>query len=132
MITSTDLVQEYQRIVTEPIKGDVEESVALLHRTDWVKIMIVRNLQTPEICSIEVELSLPPCIIEPSINDTDAHDIIAHKFIEDTISHLEYLLKLGDAGLTLGILSEEGIWCASLEVQTCPDESFFETLMPPS
>jgi hypothetical protein len=132
MITPTDLIQKYQRIVTEPIKGEVEESVAFLHRTDWVKIMIVRNLQTPKICSIEVEISLPPCIIEPSINNTNAHNIIAHKFIEDTISHLEYLLKLEEAGLTLGILSEEGIWCASLEVRACPDESLFETLMPPS
>jgi hypothetical protein len=131
MITSTELLQQYQRVVAEPIKDDSEEHFALLHRTDWVKIMIVRNAQSLERCFIEVEISLPPCIIEPFRNDPDSHQDAAREFIENIISHLEYLLRLEEAGLALGILSAEGIWSASLEVMDCPDEKFFQALMPP-
>ncbi|MDH4212978.1 MAG: hypothetical protein OEV85_03575 [Candidatus Thorarchaeota archaeon] len=131
MITSTELLQRYRRIVSEPIKGDLDESIALLYKTDWVKIMIVRDAQSSEPCSIEIEITLPPCIIEPSTDDADSQKEIARKFIEDTISHLEYLLRLEEAGLILGIISTEGIWCASLFVCNSPDETFFEVLIPP-
>jgi len=132
MITTTELLEQYLLIVAEPVHGESEESVSLLHRTDWVKIMIVRNAQSSESCSIEVEITLPPCIIEPLKNDVDSHNRTARQFIEDTISHFEYLLRLEDAGLALGILSAEGIWSASLEVGSCPAEEFFEALIPPS
>jgi len=131
MMTPTELLRKYQRIATESIKGDLEESVTMLCKTDWVKIMIVRDAQSPDTCSIEVEISLPPCTIEPSTNGADTPNGLARKFIEDTISHLEYLLRLEKAGLILGILSVEGIWSASLEVLNCPNEELFEVLIPP-
>jgi hypothetical protein len=131
MITSTELLRQYQRILAEPIKDDSEESVSLLFHTDWVKIMIIRDPQSPRASSIEVEISLPPCIIELSLNDVDTHPETARKFVKDTISHLEYLLRLEEAGLALGILSAEGIWSASMEVLDCPDEIIFKSLIPP-
>ncbi|MFW9958326.1 MAG: hypothetical protein ACFFCT_09645 [Candidatus Odinarchaeota archaeon] len=131
MITSTELLQRYRGIISEPIKGDLDESITLLYKTDWVKIMIVRDAQSSEPCSIEIEITLPPCIIEPSTDDADSQKGVARKFIEDTISHLEYLLRLEEAGLILGIISVEGIWSASLLVCNSPDETFFEVLIPP-
>jgi hypothetical protein len=115
----------------EPIENESEESVSLLCRTDWVKIMIIRDPEMPEVSSVEIEISLPPCIIEPVRKDVDVGDQTARKFIGDTIAHFEYLLRLEDAGLVLGILSAEGIWSAVVEVRNCPDESFFEILLPP-
>jgi len=93
--------------------------------------MIVRDAQSPDACSIEVEISLPPCFIEPPTNGVNTPNGVARKFIGDTISHLEYLLRLEKAGLILGIMSAEGIWSAFLEVQDCPDEDLFEVLIPP-
>jgi hypothetical protein len=131
MITSMQLLQQYRQIVEEPLEDESEESVSLLFRTDWVKIMIIRNPQSPESPSIEVEISLPPCTIEPIRNDDTSCDENARKFIEDTIAHFVYLLRLQEAGLALGILSTEGIWSACIDVRDCPDESFFESLIPP-
>jgi hypothetical protein len=131
MMTPTELLQQYQRIVAEPINRDLEESVTILCKTDWVKIMIIRDAQLPETCYLEVEISLPPCVIELAANNEDAQTGLARKFIEDTISHLEYLIKLEEAGLILGILSAEGIWSASLVIRECPDEKIFEVLIPP-
>ena len=132
MITSTKLLQRYRRIVSEPIKGNLDESIALLYKTDWVKIMIIRDAQSTEPCSIEIEITLPPCIIEPSTDSVDSQKGVACKLIADTISHLEYLLRLEKVGLILGIIPAEGIWSASLLVCKSLDETFFEVLIPPS
>lgn len=132
MMTATKLLQQFQRMIAAPIRDDFGESVSLLHTTDWVKIMVVRDPQSPEVCFIEVEISLPPCIIDPSTNRSDFHNGAAREYIQDTISHLEYLLRLDEAGLLIGILSAEGIWSASLAVREHPDERLFETLIPPS
>jgi hypothetical protein len=118
--------------MAELIKNGNDESVSILYGTDWVKIMVVRDPESPEICFIEVEISLPPCTIDPSTCTEALHDGTARKFIEDTISHLEYLLRLEEAGLVIGILSAEGIWSASLTAQENPDVKMFEVLIPPS
>ena len=131
MLTPTRLLHLYRRAMAEPIKSGADESVSVLHSTDWVKIMVVRDQESPEICIIEVEISLPPCTIDPSTCTEALHNGTARKFIEDTISHLEYLLRLEEAGLVIGILSVEGIWSASLMAQENPDERLFEVLIPP-
>ncbi len=118
--------------MAEPVKNSNDESVSVLYSTEWVKIMIVRDQQSPEICFIEVEISLPPCTIDPSTCTEALHNSTAREFIEDTISHLKYLLRLEEAGLLIGILSAEGIWSASLAVREHPDERLFEALIPPS
>ena len=132
MLTPTKLLQLYRRAIAEPIKSGIDESVSVLYSTDWVKIMVVRDQESPEICFIEVEISLPPCTIDPSTNTAAHQNGTAREFIEDTISHLKYLLRLESAGLVIGILSAEGIWSASLRAQENPDERLFEALIPPS
>ncbi len=132
MLTPTKLLHQYQRAMAEPVKNGNDESVSILYSTDWVKIMVVRDRESPETCFIEVEISLPPCTIDPSTDVESLHNGTARKFIEDTISHLRYLLRLEEAGLLIGILSAEGIWSASLAVREHPDERLFEALIPPS
>jgi len=131
MLTPTKLLQQYRRAMKKPIKSDADESVSILYSTDWVKIMVVRDQQSPEICFIEVEISLPPCTIDPSVDTESLHNGTARRFIEGTISHLGYLLRLEEAGFVIGIVSAEGIWSASLAVQEHPDERLFEALIPP-
>ena len=132
MLTPTRLLRLYRQAMAEPIKTGIDESVSVLYSTDWVKIMVVRDPESPESCFIEVEISLPPCTIDPSTCTEALHNGTARKFIEDTISHLKYLLRLEEEGFVIGILSAEGIWSALLTAQENPDERLFEVLIPPS
>jgi hypothetical protein len=128
----SSLQQRYQQIMEEPMKDSVNESVSLLFNNDWVRIMIIRDSQSADVCSIEVEVSVPSCMIDPSSIESESQQELAITFIEQTISHLEYLLKLRELGFLLGILSTDCVWSATLEVHECPDRGFFQMLMPPS
>jgi hypothetical protein len=128
----SNLQHRYQQIMEEPLKDDIVESVSLLFCNDWVRIMIIRNSQLPDVCSIEVELSMPSCVIDPSPAESESQQELAVSFIEQMISHLEYLLMLEESGFLLGILSTECVWSASMDIQECPGRSFFEMLVPPS
>jgi hypothetical protein len=131
MPVSANLLRKYQQIIAEPLRNDLDETVSLLCSTDWVRILIVRDSQGADVCSIEVEVSMPPCIIDPSSAESNQQQAPATRVIKQTISHLEYLLKLKDSGFLLGILSTECIWSASLEVHDCPDAGLFKVLIPP-
>jgi hypothetical protein len=128
----SNLQQRYQQIMEEPLKDDAVESVSLLFCNDWVRIMIIRDSQLADVCSIEVELSMPSCVIDPSPTESESQQELAVSFIEKMMSHLEYLLMLRESGFLLGILSTECVWSASLHIQERPDCSFFEMIIPPS
>lgn len=128
----SDLQQRYQQIMEAPLKNGVVESVSLLFCSDWVRIMIIRDSQLADVCSMEVELSMPSCVIDPSPTESESQQELAVSFIEQMISHLEYLLKLKQSGFLLCILSADCVWSASMDIQECPNRSFFEMLIPPS
>ncbi|MGD9395267.1 MAG: hypothetical protein PVJ05_02445 [Candidatus Thorarchaeota archaeon] len=111
--------------MTEPPPDDSEESVIVLCQNDWVRILTVQDSETPSSRRIEVEVSLPSQIESESGKD-------AKNFLQNLIRHLEYLLQLDDEGLTLGVMSRDGLWTASLEVEELPSDSLFKALIPPS
>jgi hypothetical protein len=129
----TELVDRFQEIVKNPL-NDSDEVVQLLCETNWVRILVVRNAESPEVASIEVEMALPECVIEPPVCGSEAkvEDAGARSFVERTIDHLRYLLNLEKAGLSLGVVSKEGIWSAYTIVKKNPLASFFKSLIPPS
>lgn len=134
MPIASELLQLYNEIISGPVVSDTcisGECVSMLYETSWIKVMIVRYQVAPDICSIEVEFSFPDCVIEvvfPSLAPTQEQ---AQKYIGSTVEHLKYLLKLKDAGFSLGILSTEGIWSAVLRIKGNPDVKLFEDLLPP-
>ncbi len=65
------------------------------------------------------------------MKDLNTHSRAARKFIEDTISHPEYLHRLEEAGFALCILFPEGIWCTSIRSHDGPDAKLLEVLIPP-
>ncbi len=83
-------------------------------------------------CFIEVEISFPDCVIEVVFPSPISAQEQAHEYIESTVDPLKYLLKLKEAGFSLGILSLEGIWSAVLQIKGNPDVKLFEDLLPPS
>jgi hypothetical protein len=134
MTISSELLHRYNEIISGPVISSTctsGECVSMLYETPWVRVMIVRYQVAPTINSIEIELSLPHHVIELAFPSTKALQEQAHKYIDCTIDHLNYLLKLQSAGFSLGILSTEGIWSAVLKVKELPDLNLFETLVPP-
>jgi hypothetical protein len=131
MPMSIDLLRKYQQIAAVSIDDQVEEVVSPLLSTEWVRILIVRDSQYPEVCSIEIEISPPHCIIDPSTTEITKKQDLALNFVGETMRHLEYLLRLKDLGFLLGVFSIEGMWSASFQVRECLDEAFFSALIPP-
>ena len=134
MLTASDLLQRYNDIISGPVSSDTcisGECVSMLLETSWVKMMVVRYQVAPNIYTIEIEVSLPRCVIEPAFPSTTDGKEQARKFIDSNLDHLKYLLRLQETGFSLGILSSEGIWSAVLKINENPDEKLFEILLPP-
>ncbi|TFH07032.1 MAG: hypothetical protein E4H14_09415, partial [Candidatus Thorarchaeota archaeon] len=111
MVMASDLLQRYHDITSGPVVSDTcisGECVSKLLETSWVKIMVIRYQVAPNINTIEIEVSLPNCIIEPTCPSTTTEQDEARKFIDDNVNHLNYLLGLQKVGFSLGILSTEG------------------------
>ena len=134
MIIASKLLQLYNEIISGPIVSDTcisGECVSKLYETSWVKVMVVRYQVAPDICSIEVEISFPDCVIEVVFPSPAPAQEQAQKYIGNTVDHMNYLLKLRNTGFSLGILSLEGIWSAVLQIKGTPDVELFESLLPP-
>jgi len=125
MLTFSELKSKCQQAMTLPPPDESEESVSVLCQNDWVRILTVRDSETLALWRIEVEVSLPSQIESESGKD-------AKNFLQNLIRHLEYLLQLDDKGLTLGVMSRDGLWTASLEIEDLPSDSLFKALIPPS
>jgi hypothetical protein len=125
MPTFSDLKSKCQKAITRQPPTDSEESVSVLCQNDWVRILTVYDSETLEGWRIEVEVSLP------SQRDPQSGEGVK-KFIRSLIRHLEYLLRLQEAGLTLGVISRDGLWTAYLELDNFPPDSLFNLLIPPS
>jgi len=134
MLMALELLQRYNEILSGPVASDAcisGECVSMLCETSWVKMMVVRYEVAPEICSIEIEFSLPNRVIEIDFPSTAATQEQAREYVENTIDHLKYLIKLQEVGFSLGILAPEGIWSAVIKIKENPDEKLFEDLLPP-
>ena len=134
MSIASKLLQRYNEIISGPVDSDTcisGECVSMLYETSWIKVMVVRYQVAPDTCSIEVEFSFPDCVIEVVFPSPAPAQEQAQKYIESTVDHMKYLIKLKDAGFSLGILSLEGIWSAVIRIKENPDVKLFESLLPP-
>ena len=134
MSQAADLLQMYNTIISEPAESEScvsGECVSKLLETSWVKILVIRYEMAPKICTIEIEVSPPNCFIEPTYPPPKQMKEQAHGYVERTIEHLNYLLRLQDAGFSLGVISTEGIWSAILKIKRTPDQDLFQTILPP-
>jgi hypothetical protein len=125
MLTFSELKSKCKQAIAKQPPFDDEESISVLYQNDWVRILTVHDMETIENWRIEVEVSLP--------SQTDPESGIDVKnFVESFIKHLEYLLRLHNEGLTLDVISRDGLWTAYLEVENLPPDSLFKALLPPS
>ncbi|OLS30327.1 MAG: hypothetical protein ThorAB25_10850 [Candidatus Thorarchaeota archaeon AB_25] len=125
MLTFSELKSKCKQAIAKQPPFEDEESISVLYQNDWVRILTVHDTDTIENWRIEVEVSLP--------SQTDPESGIDVKnFVQSLIKHLEYLLRLDNEGLTLGVMSRDGLWTAYLEIENLPPDSLFKALIPPS
>jgi hypothetical protein len=125
MITYSDLKSKCECALTSPTPEDGEESISILCQNEWVRILTVYESETSEKWRIEVEVSLPS-----QKNPQSGKDV--REFVQNLIKHLDYLLRLDNEGLTLGVMSRDGLWTAYIDFVTLPEDRLFKTLIPPT
>ncbi|MHA2025584.1 MAG: hypothetical protein ACW98U_06745 [Candidatus Thorarchaeota archaeon] len=126
MITRKELKTKWKQLIDEPL--DEEESVSVLYENNWVRIFVIKTTEMPKKTRIEVEVSLPQ---EAILTPEDLAGSELRNFVQSLIRHLEYLLRLADEGLTLGVMTREGIYTACLEVKDTPSDILLDILLPP-
>ena len=125
MTTYSDLKSKCKCALTGPIPKDSEESISVLCQNEWVRILAVYDSETFEQWRIEVEVSLPS-----QKNPQSGKDV--REFVQNLIKHLNYLLSLDNEGLTLGVMSRDGLWTAYIDFETLPEDRLFKALIPPT
>ncbi|MHA1906190.1 MAG: hypothetical protein ACW98Y_02760 [Candidatus Thorarchaeota archaeon] len=133
MSTKTDLLKKYEEAVKSPPKdadlNDASEAITTLHQDDWLRILLIRQIETPEVATIEVESSLPlkaqgmPSI-ESKSNETRG-------ILEGMIHTLKYLLSLESRGFGLDIIGQDCMWTAYKDFEMPISPIIFELLTPP-
>lgn len=125
MMTFSELKSKCEKAMSGPLADESEESVSVLSQNDWVRILTVYDSDTSEKWRIEVEVSLP------SQRDPKTGKDVKN-FLQNLIRHLEYLLRLDEEGLTLGVMSRDGLWTAYLDIEVLPQDDLFKALIPPT
>ena len=131
MNSSPNLYQQCRELMDKPIVSeavDNPEIITSLWQSDWVRILLVRNIDNPECTTIEIESSLPLHIQGEYKNIEDG--LKTRDLLNGMISTLEYLLRLQEAGFTLDIIGQDCMWTAYYEFDSLPGEKFFHQLIP--
>ncbi|MFW9918142.1 MAG: hypothetical protein ACFFED_00935 [Candidatus Thorarchaeota archaeon] len=131
MKPNPDLYQQCKDLLSKPIaseSSDNPEVITSLWQSDWVRILLVRNIDNPDWTTIEIESSLPLRVQGEHKNI--AGGLETRELLNGMIQTLEYLLRLQDAGFSLDIIGQDCMWTAFLEFDALPAQSFFEALIP--
>ena len=123
MVSLLELKSRWQEALTSGLESEDEECMSILCENDWVRILAIVDPEAPR--RIEVEVSLP------SQQDPQSGEDVS-KFVQDLIKHLEYLLRLYKEGMTLSVMTRDGLWTAFLDMEKVPQDSLFNALIPPS
>lgn len=130
MNSSPDLYRKLKEILNEPIDASLDspESVSVLFQDDWIRILVVRLSETPDLVTLEIESSLPLHARNPDGNSEENSE--ARDFLKGTIRTLEYFLRLQESGFQLDIIGQDCMWTAHMDFSECPDERILEDLLP--
>jgi len=123
MTTHIELKSRWQEALELRHESNEEEYTSVLSENDWVRILAIMDSESGG--RIEVEVSLPS-----QENPESGEDV--KDFIQNLIKHLEYLLRLEEMGMTLGVMSRDGLWTAFLEMDDFSKNDIFSVLVPPT
>jgi hypothetical protein len=141
MIEVTNLMDKYKQITTSPLNPanmtDEGDSISVLCQTNWIRIVLVRKLDEPNVVTIEVESSLPKCAgvyssPKTNSNSTELLEMDDRELLTGMITHLQYLQRLHDSGFELEIIGPDCLWTAYSDFKSMPNRKTFDALVPPS
>ena len=132
-------LKAYERFLTEDAATPIStshEKVETIHETDWVQLLLVREIPNETEVKLVIEISYPtyiqPFSLNRSLNEAAKdHTSQLRIIIYELIRHLKYLLKLSEAGFQLGVIVEEGFWTAWIYLSHPPSQQLFDLMTPP-
>lgn len=132
-----DLPTKYREIIRQQKDAaphhDNSESVSLLFKTDWVRILVVQSADNTDVVSIEIEMSMFDSSLSPSSSSPlPKPEKNASTILEQLIEHIHYLLRLESLGFTLELVSTGCLLLAYRDFSEDPSDETFKLLLPPS
>ena len=131
-MSETELREKYLRILQEYKTGSQNsDHVSILHRTDWIRIMVVPTSDAEDSATIEVEMS-PPRTLTSSISSTYDDPLPSRILLSTMIEHLQYLLSLDAAGYSIDFAGNGCLLVAFQRYTSIPSVETFRLLLPPA
>ncbi|MGY5872843.1 MAG: hypothetical protein RTV72_11400 [Candidatus Thorarchaeota archaeon] len=139
MSEEIDLPDEFRKIMNQELNQVREnadsEAVFILYKTDWVRIIVVRQLDSSLPVAIDVEVS-PPFHSSSSNVNSISHikktTTESKLLLESMIEHIKYILALETSGFSVDLVGDGCLMIAYSEFQDIPDAEIFQLLLPPS
>jgi len=136
--TSNLLSRFHEIIKSEPAyhtHSEEQESVSILCRTNWVRILVVRQPDNPQSIIIEVEVSQPYPPFSPNSSSQLSSKQTSNEtrqILEQFIEYIKYILKLESSGFSVDFVGNDCLILASRCFTEIPSAEIFELLLPPS
>ena len=94
-----------------------------LQKTKWVRILVEKNEYDDQLMNIIVEIT-------PPAEDYTGQNDESNKF-DSFVIYIEYLKKLREVGFDLDMIVPGCVCCASMTVDSIPEDNVFRVLVPP-
>ena len=118
----------YKHFVSKPFDSPSDsEMVSILFEEDWLRVFMIKRENTPDVISIEVEISFPMELNSDEIIDSSNN--LVKNAAQKAIKHLEYLLYLSDYGYEIGVIGESCLWTALRQSTNSLTSEDFEILL---
>nr|KXH72831.1 MAG: hypothetical protein AM324_00480 [Candidatus Thorarchaeota archaeon SMTZ1-83] len=133
-----EMAKKYAELMEAPVDeasvNENGESLSTLCQSEWVRILVIRRPSTPDLVTIEAEISLPSPVVkatDPDATDSGPEDN-GSDLLQQAIEHLQYLSRLRAKGFTLDVVGQECLWTAFRDFTETPVSEVFNLLEPPS
>lgn len=131
----TALVEGYELLCStsqlDPNYLDTGRTV-LLHDDGLVRIYLTKGQDSWEDITLEIEVFMGVRRSQKSFDSELTDDVsLSRTQLIECISHIDYLLRLEEAGFNLEIVLDGCIWTARFQLKSRPSDQLFEIIVPP-
>ncbi|MBE0525513.1 MAG: hypothetical protein IH631_01125 [Candidatus Thorarchaeota archaeon] len=134
-----ELLSKYHELMNQDLNhienGDTEAVFTLL-KTDWVRILLVRELESEKSAVIDVEVSLPLPDRSSSYDKTPNSHFkntarTSKQLLQLMMEHIQYILTLESSGFSVDLVGDGCLMVAYHSFNDTPDIEIFRLLQPP-
>ena len=139
MSDKIELLSKYHEIMNQNLNQSTEngdtETVFTLFQTEWVRILLARQLENSTAVAIDVEVSLPPLSsnsYNSPISYIDSKAPTSRQLLQFLMEHIRYVLALETSGFSVDLVGDGCLMVAYRNFNDTPDAEIFRLLQPPS